>query len=58
MRRSGLRGLDKRQRRLWLWLGVEIFEARHLRRHDFHGDWNYTISATAHHDTTHANQGK
>ena len=37
---------------------MKIFEARHLRRHDFHGDWNYTISATAHDDTTHANQGK
>ena len=21
------------------------FEARHLQRHDFHGDWNYTITA-------------
>jgi len=37
---------------------MKIFEAQHLRRHDFHGDWNYTIPATAHDDTTHANQGK
>ena len=24
---------------------MKIFESRHLRRHDFHGDWNYTVSA-------------
>ena len=37
---------------------MKTFEARHLRRHDFHGDWNYTIPAIPHDDTTHANQGK
>jgi len=26
------------------------FEARHLQRHDFHGDWNYTITAKNSHD--------
>ena len=30
----------------------------HLRRHDVHGDWNYTIPAIPYGDTTHANQGK
>ena len=24
---------------------MQDFEACHLRRHDFHGDWNYTIVA-------------
>jgi hypothetical protein len=24
---------------------MKEFEARHLTRHDFHGDWNYTITA-------------
>ena len=24
---------------------MKDFEARHLRRHDFHGDWNYTLTA-------------
>ena len=24
---------------------MQDFEAAHLRRHDFHGDWNYTITA-------------
>jgi hypothetical protein len=24
---------------------MKDFEARHLRRHDFHGDWNYTVKA-------------
>ena len=24
---------------------MKAFEARHLRRHEFHGDWNYTIPA-------------
>jgi hypothetical protein len=28
---------------------MKAFEARHLHRHDFHGDWNYTIT---HHDDT------
>ena len=37
---------------------MKTFEARHLRRHDFHGDWNYTIPAIPHDDTTHANQGR
>jgi Rhodopirellula transposase DDE domain len=26
---------------------MKAFEARHLRRHEFHGDWNYTIPAAA-----------
>ena len=24
---------------------MRAFEARHLRRHEFHGDWNYTVTA-------------
>ena len=24
---------------------MKAFEARHLHRHDFHGNWNYTIKA-------------
>ncbi len=28
------------------------FEARHLHRHQFHGDWNYTIRAAPASDTT------
>jgi hypothetical protein len=37
---------------------MKAFEARHLRRHDFHGDWNYTIPATPHDDATRPGQGK
>lgn len=22
---------------------MKAFEARHLQRHEFHGDWNYTV---------------
>jgi len=25
---------------------MKAFEAAHLRRHQFHGDWNYTIRGT------------
>jgi hypothetical protein len=32
---------------------MKEFEARHLARHDFHGDWNYTIAATTSQDATH-----
>jgi len=28
------------------------FEDRHLVRHDFHGDWNYTITAANNPDVT------
>jgi hypothetical protein len=28
------------------------FEDRHLVRHDFHGDWNYTITAADNPDVT------
>ena len=31
---------------------MKAFEAAHLRRHQFHGDWNYTIRATPAHPTT------
>jgi hypothetical protein len=37
---------------------MKTFEARHLRRQDFHGDWNYTIPAIPRDNTTHANRGK
>jgi hypothetical protein len=33
---------------------MTAFEAKHVHRHDFHGDWNYTISADT---TTHPNHG-
>jgi len=31
---------------------MKEFEARHLHRHDFHGDWNYTIKPEPTSDTT------
>jgi DDE family transposase len=36
---------------------MKTFEARHLRRHEFHGDWNYTLPATPCDDMTHPNSG-
>jgi hypothetical protein len=32
---------------------VKTFEAAHLQRHEFHGNWNYTVNAAAgnRHDT-------
>jgi hypothetical protein len=36
---------------------MKAFEARHLRRHDFHGNWNYTIPAEPRGDTTRPNDG-
>jgi hypothetical protein len=27
---------------------MAIFESAHLRRHDFHGDWNYTCDMRSH----------
>jgi len=32
---------------------MKAFEAEHLQRHQFHGDWNYTITATAPGNRTH-----
>ena len=32
---------------------MKAFAARHLRRHAFHGDWNYTVTAAPEDDTTH-----
>ena len=32
---------------------MKAFEAEHLRRHQFHGDWNYTITATPTDNPTH-----
>jgi hypothetical protein len=37
---------------------MKAFEARRLRRHEFHGDWNYTIPANPSDDPTHPNDGK
>jgi hypothetical protein len=37
---------------------MKAFEARHLHRHDFHGDWNYTIKATHAEDPTHPGEQK
>jgi len=35
---------------------MKAFEATHLQRHAFHGDWNYTVCAAPDTDTTHPNQ--
>jgi Rhodopirellula transposase DDE domain len=35
---------------------MKEFEARHLARHDFHGDWNYTITARSTQDATRPNE--
>ncbi len=37
---------------------MKTFEARHLQRHQFHGDWNYTITAESPADQTHPNNPK
>jgi len=34
---------------------MKAFEAAHLQRHTFHGDWNYTVCAAPDNDTTHPN---
>jgi transposase len=31
---------------------MKAFAARHLQRHEFHGDWNYTVTAAPGDDTT------
>ena len=36
---------------------MKAFEARHLQRHELHGNWNYTIPAIAPGDTTRPNDG-
>ena len=36
---------------------MKAFEARHLQRHQFHGNWNYTIPADPPGDTTRPNEG-
>jgi hypothetical protein len=35
---------------------MKTFEAAHLQRHTFHGDWNYTVTAAPDTDTTRPNQ--
>jgi len=37
---------------------MNAFEARYLRRHEFHGNWNYTIPAQPPGDTTRPDHGK
>lgn len=37
---------------------MKTFEARQLQRHQFHGDWNYTITAAPPTDQTHPNNPK
>ena len=37
---------------------MKAFEARHLHRHQFHGDWNYTIRATPADPATHPDDPK
>ena len=36
---------------------MKAFEARHLQRHEFHGNWNYTIPAEPPGETTRPNEG-
>ena len=31
---------------------MKAFEARHLHRHQFHGNWNYTVNAGAEQNAT------
>jgi Rhodopirellula transposase DDE domain len=35
---------------------MKVFEARHVRRHEFHGNWNYVIKAAPDQETTRPNQ--
>jgi hypothetical protein len=37
---------------------MKAFEATHLQRHTFHGDWNYTVTASPSKDTTRPNREK
>ena len=37
---------------------MTAFEAAHLQRHIFHGDWNYTVTAAPDADTTHPKSQK
>jgi hypothetical protein len=37
---------------------MKAFEAAHLQRHTFHGDWNYTVTASPSQDTTRPNGEK
>ena len=37
---------------------MKTFEAKHLQRHQFHGDWNYSITAAPPTDQTHPNNPK
>jgi hypothetical protein len=37
---------------------MKAFEAAHLQRHTFHGDWNYTVTASPGEETTHPNREK
>jgi hypothetical protein len=37
---------------------MKAFEATHLQRHTFHGDWNYTVTASPSQDTTRPNGEK
>jgi hypothetical protein len=32
---------------------MKTFEANHLQRHQFHGDWNYTVTSTPADNPTH-----
>ena len=37
---------------------MKAFEARHVQRHEFHGNWNYVIKAAPDQDSTRPNQQK
>ena len=44
---NGIRITDK---------AMKAFEAAHLQRHTFHGNWNYTVTGTPADNTTHPNR--
>jgi len=37
---------------------MKAFAARHLQRHEFHGNWNYTVTGKPADDTTRPDEQK
>jgi hypothetical protein len=35
---------------------MKVFAERHLHRHEFHGDWNYTVTGAPNDSTTRPNK--
>jgi hypothetical protein len=35
---------------------MKVFEVAHLQRHNFHGEWNYTVYAASNENTTRPGQ--